>query len=95
MNAPLANSHLSDPARFAQSIVTRGELMRGAHAISGEIGHMNLDPVDGARCICGSRGCFEAMVSMIAAARQFEAQMKMVQTAEKDEQRAQQLLSSR
>ena len=45
-------------------IVTRGELMRGAQAISGEIGHMNLNPVDGARCICGSRGCFEAMVSM-------------------------------
>ncbi|MFM2065436.1 MAG: hypothetical protein RLZZ584_345 [Pseudomonadota bacterium] len=37
----------------------------------------------------------EAMVSMIAAARQFEAQMKMVQTAEKDEQSAQQLLSTR
>ncbi len=37
----------------------------------------------------------ETMVSMIAAARQFEAQMKMVQTAEKDEQAAQQLLSTR
>lgn len=35
----------------------------------------------------------ENMVSMIAAARQFEAQMKMIQTAEKDEQTAQQLLS--
>ncbi len=45
-------------------IVTHGELMRGAQALSGEIGHMNLNPVDGARCICGSRGCFEAMVSM-------------------------------
>jgi len=45
-------------------IVTHGELMRGAQALSGEIGHMNVNPVDGARCICGSRGCFEAMVSM-------------------------------
>jgi flagellar basal-body rod protein FlgF len=36
----------------------------------------------------------ETMVSMIAAARQFEAQMRMVQTAEKDEQSAQQLLST-
>jgi predicted NBD/HSP70 family sugar kinase len=45
-------------------IVTHGELMRGAQALSGEIGHMNLNPVDGALCICGSRGCFEAMVSM-------------------------------
>ncbi len=45
-------------------IVTHGELMRGAQALSGEIGHMIVNPVDGARCICGSRGCFEAMVSM-------------------------------
>jgi flagellar basal-body rod protein FlgF len=33
------------------------------------------------------------MVAMIAAARQFEAQMKSMQTTEKDEQQAQQLLS--
>lgn len=36
----------------------------------------------------------ETMVSMIAAARQFEAQMKMVQTAEQDERAASQLLSN-
>ncbi|WP_298008651.1 flagellar basal-body rod protein FlgF [uncultured Aquabacterium sp.] len=35
----------------------------------------------------------ETMVSMIAAARQFEAQMKMMQTAEQDEKAAAQLLS--
>jgi len=35
----------------------------------------------------------ETMVAMIAAARQFEAQMKMVQTAEADEKAAAQLLS--
>ena len=35
----------------------------------------------------------ESMVAMISAARQFEAQMKMLQTAEKDEQGAQRLLS--
>jgi flagellar basal-body rod protein FlgF len=35
----------------------------------------------------------ESMVAMIAAARQFEAQMKMVQTAERDEQAASRLLS--
>jgi predicted NBD/HSP70 family sugar kinase len=45
-------------------IVTHGELLRGAQALSGEIGHMIVNPVDGAPCICGSRGCFEAMVSM-------------------------------
>jgi flagellar basal-body rod protein FlgF len=36
----------------------------------------------------------ETMVAMIAAARQFEAQMKMVTTAERDEQGAQKLLSN-
>jgi flagellar basal-body rod protein FlgF len=36
----------------------------------------------------------ETMISMIAAARQFEAQMKLMQTAEKDEQQAAQLLSN-
>lgn len=36
----------------------------------------------------------ETMVAMIAAARQFEAQMKMVQTAEADERAASQLLSN-
>lgn len=49
---------------LGSGIVTHGELVRGAQALSGEIGHMNLNPVDGAPCICGSRGCFEAMVSM-------------------------------
>jgi len=36
----------------------------------------------------------ETMVSMIAAARQFETQMKMMQTAEQDEKAAAQLLSN-
>ncbi len=36
----------------------------------------------------------ESMVSMIAAARQFEAQMKMIQTAEADEKAAAQLLTA-
>ena len=44
-------------------IVTHGELMRGSQSLSGEIGHMTLNPVDGPDCICGNRGCFEAMVS--------------------------------
>jgi flagellar basal-body rod protein FlgF len=35
----------------------------------------------------------ETMVAMITAARQFEAQMKMLQTAESDEKAAGQLLS--
>ena len=44
-------------------IITHGELVRGSQSLSGEIGHMTLNPVDGPTCICGNRGCFEAMVS--------------------------------
>jgi len=36
----------------------------------------------------------ETMISMISAARQYEAQMRSLQTAEKDEQQAAQLLSN-
>jgi len=60
---------------LGSGIMTHGELVRGSQSLSGEIGHMTLNPVDGPPCICGNRGCFEAMVSakrlreMIADAR--------------------------
>jgi len=44
-------------------IFLHGELMRGHQSLSGEIGHMTVNPLDGPLCNCGSRGCFEAMVS--------------------------------
>jgi predicted NBD/HSP70 family sugar kinase len=49
---------------LGSGIVTHGELMRGSQSLSGEIGHMTVNPVDGPPCICGNRGCFEAMVSV-------------------------------
>jgi predicted NBD/HSP70 family sugar kinase len=60
---------------LGSGIMTHGELVRGSQSLSGEIGHMTVNPVDGPSCICGNRGCFEAMVSakrlreMIASAR--------------------------
>jgi len=48
---------------LGSGIVTHGELMRGTQSLSGEIGHMTVNPIDGPECICGNRGCFEAMVS--------------------------------
>lgn len=48
---------------LGSGIMTHGELVRGSQSLSGEIGHMTLNPVDGPLCICGNRGCFEAMVS--------------------------------
>ncbi len=44
-------------------IVLGGEVIQGAQSTSGEIGHMTLDPYDGFPCICGHKGCFEAMAS--------------------------------
>ncbi len=44
-------------------IVLNGEVKHGAHSLSGEIGHMTLDAADGPLCICGNKGCFEALVS--------------------------------
>jgi N-acetylglucosamine repressor len=49
---------------LGSGIMTHGELVRGSQGLSGEIGHMTLNPVDGPSCICGNRGCFEAMVSV-------------------------------
>jgi predicted NBD/HSP70 family sugar kinase len=45
-------------------IFLHGEIMRGHQSLSGEIGHMTVNPLDGPLCNCGNRGCFEAMVSV-------------------------------
>lgn len=74
------------------------KLDRGTDGLfRGADGDLDADPnarvQDGA--LEGSNvSAVETMVSMIAAARQFEAQMKMVQTAEADERAASQLLSN-
>lgn len=44
-------------------IVLNGALFAGSQSLSGEIGHMTVNPVNGPPCICGSAGCLEAMVS--------------------------------
>jgi predicted NBD/HSP70 family sugar kinase len=60
---------------LGSGIFLHGTLMKGSQSLSGEIGHMVVNPVDGVPCICGHRGCFEAMVSakrilgLVAAAR--------------------------
>ena len=53
----------------------------GARVQDGALEGSNVNPV-------------EAMISMISAARQFEAQMKLIQTAEANEKAASQLLSA-
>ena len=51
------------PEGLGAGIVVNGRLLHGRQSIAGEIGHMTLDPNEGFPCVCGSKGCFEAMVS--------------------------------
>jgi predicted NBD/HSP70 family sugar kinase len=46
-------------------IAIDGQLLRGAHNNAGEFGHVPLS-MDGPRCACGQRGCWEAYVSVRA-----------------------------
>jgi predicted NBD/HSP70 family sugar kinase len=43
-------------------IAIDGQLLRGAHNNAGEFGHATLS-MEGPRCACGQRGCWEAYVS--------------------------------
>ena len=40
-----------------------GELHRGAHGVSGELGHCTIE-LDGPACRCGKRGCLEAIAAV-------------------------------
>ena len=51
------------PEGLGSGIVLNGVILRGLQSISGEIGHMTLESRGGFPCVCGNRGCFEAMVS--------------------------------
>jgi predicted NBD/HSP70 family sugar kinase len=46
-------------------VVIGGEVLRGAHSIAGEFGHVPLN-LDGPRCACGATGCLESYVSNLA-----------------------------
>lgn len=50
-------------------VVTDGELVRGAHGIAAEVGHLRVQP-DGIRCGCGNRGCLESYASGTALVRE-------------------------
>ena len=53
---------------ISSGVVLRGELLRGAHGMAGEIGHVVVDET-GALCRCGQRGCLEAVAAGPAIAR--------------------------
>jgi glucokinase len=49
-------------------IVMGGRIVRGAHGLAGEIGHVIVEP-DGPVCGCGNRGCWEQVASGLSIAR--------------------------
>ena len=42
-------------------LALNGEMLRGEHHTAGEFGHVSLDS-SGPECVCGRRGCWEALV---------------------------------
>ncbi|MFC1910132.1 ROK family protein [Chloroflexota bacterium] len=56
-------------------IIIDGRLYTGASGCAGEVGHMIIDAA-GQECLCGSRGCLEALSSGIAMAREAVKRMK-------------------
>ncbi|MGC8874704.1 MAG: ROK family protein, partial [Chloroflexia bacterium] len=50
-------------------IIADGRLLLGHRGLAGEVGHMTLEP-DGPRCNCGNYGCWEALSSGTAIARE-------------------------
>jgi glucokinase len=56
-------------------VIINGELFSGFNHTAGEIGHMIID-VNGPKCGCGSRGCFEALASRTAIFQQIKAGIK-------------------
>ena len=43
-------------------LILNGELYRGSNGFSGEMGHMTIE-INGAKCSCGSEGCWELYAS--------------------------------
>ncbi|BDZ49174.1 NagC family transcriptional regulator [Frondihabitans sucicola] len=66
LSGPVAYLNLG--TGLAAGIVVDGSLWRGARGVSGEIGHIPVDPL-GAVCACGQRGCLETVASGGAIAR--------------------------
>jgi len=51
------------------ALIVNGEIHKGFYNMSGEVGHMVIDP-NGPLCKCGKRGCLEALASGNAIANQ-------------------------
>ncbi|MBK5247705.1 MAG: ROK family transcriptional regulator, partial [Peptostreptococcaceae bacterium] len=45
-------------------IIAEDTLKRGPNFLTGEIGHLRLDPYEKTHCSCGGTGCFEQLISL-------------------------------
>ena len=48
-----------------------GKILEGHSGIAGELGHVTIDPNASDLCLCGRRGCLEAIASCASIARQY------------------------
>ena len=60
---------------IGSGIVIDGKMFTGFNGTAGELGHMVIE-VNGPKCNCGNRGCFEALASRTAIFRQIHAAVK-------------------
>jgi glucokinase len=56
-------------------LILNGELYSGFNHTAGEIGHMVID-INGPKCGCGNKGCFEALASRTAIFQRIKAGVK-------------------
>ena len=61
-------AYLTGGAAIGAGVVIDGRLLRGSRGFSGEIGHIQVVP-DGPPCVCGRRGCLEALAGIPALIR--------------------------
>ena len=50
-------------------VIADGNLIHGVAGAGGEIGHMNVEPIDGFECTCGNKGCLETVASATGVVR--------------------------
>ena len=52
------------------ALIKNGEVYRGSHGISGELGHISVNP-NGEKCVCGNKGCLEQYATLDAIKTRF------------------------
>jgi glucokinase-like ROK family protein len=67
--------YLSAGIGLGSGIVLGGKLFRGSTGYASEVGHMTVDP-NGEECGCGKRGCWETLVSPVAATRSIRRRLE-------------------